>query len=129
MAAPQPVVDFPALRREITFNLATFRAKGRSPLPHELHLADRLRLPKRGFFRGLKQYTQRRPRAWAYDETVNPLGVGNRHNAPDAKLARIRLEGRLAPYGMNLVHTLGWGARGLVRAPGSERRPDPVLCC
>lgn len=130
MAAPQPnptqTNPFLALQRKQAFYLATFRVKGRSPLPDELNLANRLPVPKRSFFRGLKQYTQRRPRPWAYDETANPLGVGNRDNAPDAKIARIRLQTKLLRYGLTLVHTLGWGGNGLAALfslPGQNGRP------
>ncbi|KAK3897910.1 hypothetical protein C8A05DRAFT_38517 [Staphylotrichum tortipilum] len=130
MAAPQPDLAFLALQRELTFNLATFRAQGRSPLQDERPLADLLQLPKRGIFRSLKKYTQRRPRAWAYDELANPLGVGNRTHATRAKRRRIWLQPRLFPHGLVLVHTLGWGGNGLAalfRHPGQNGGPTQYL--
>jgi hypothetical protein len=115
MANPQQVDPFIVFRQDASYKFRKFRHEGRVPTTAELQAHGRpllLQLPKRGWFRGLRD-PHRRPRYRPYREQPNPLGLGDPRNRHLARPARLRLQLRLAPYRLRLERTLGWGGNGI----------------
>ncbi|KAK4148579.1 kinase-like domain-containing protein [Chaetomidium leptoderma] len=90
-----------------------------------------LRLPRRGWFRGLQRQLGRL-RQLRYGGRPNSIGHG--FNRDDAKAARRRLQARAAPHDLRLERTLGWGGIGIAtlfsrRILGKTRRDYFVAKC